>query len=303
MGQCGWGALLAMALLSSCSTWPQALEDRNADAATLEKSMATIHDSTVSILATVNEDLLPYRVIAASRATRFDPKALYVLRPQDIDTWDKLLAAMDLYCSGLSKLASGSTANDFSTAAESLGGKLKDLASAVKTKTNGAELDAATAVTALGNLLIRYKANGDLHQVVSEAKPQFDLVLDKLISALGFAGSPPAPAGYGILATFDDVFGAYNSAASAEYRDDTIAGFAGMTPSVRQSSIEGYLAWKKALADHDSEDARIKALVAALTKAEKAHAALAGADPQTLKTVFAELETEVKAVQQIQQKL
>lgn len=295
--------VLTAVMLAGCTTTRVAFEDRSKDAATLETSMASIHDSTVGVLNTVNTDLMPFRAKAESRGETFDPDKLYVLRPADIAVWDKLLKALDLYCTGLSKLAGNTPATDFTTSAESLASDIQSLGTMEKMTVSSTESNCATAVIALGDLLIRYKANADLHQIVGEATPHFNAVVDGLVAALGFAGTPPKPQGNGILGTYDDTFGAYNIAVDRQFQNGHIAGFADLTPAQREGAIQEYLTWKKAAADHADQDTKIAALASALVKAKEAHAALAGVSPQHLKDAYSQLVTAVKAVQQIHQKL
>lgn len=282
-------------LLGGCATGGI----QNTDA--LQQAMDANHKAAVSVLKRANEEDLPYRIEDGLTRSAFSADDLSLLAPADIDSWDKILGALDSYCGALSCLTSPKASGDFSTACEGLGSKVGALAKAGGIKTGTKVSAAETAVTELGSLLMRYKGDSDARLVAEKADPSFQKVVGSLIEAFGFEGSPPAPSPHGILATYELDFSVGTAMEAKKFKGGEIEGFAAMGDDQKRASIRALLSWLKVKQDHDEFVASVRTLVTALDKARLAHAALASRDAANASAAFAQLQAEMKNVQAIYQ--
>ncbi len=295
--------LLAGLALSGCNSVLQNLPDETKDTACLKQAMDANHKATMAIFREMNDRDLPFRIEDGINATSFSKDQLTTLAPADIAAWDKVLEGLDSYCEALDCLTNGKEVSDFESASEAFGGNMQSLAKAAKMNVGSIPADAATAVTALGSILVQMKANADVHAIAKAADPQFHQVIEDLVISLGFHGDPPVAASDGMLASYEVHYATRNAPLAKEYRNGSIAGFDQMTPDARRESIKGLIAWLSAEQEHDDFVKAIHDLVDALKKAETAHHDLAGGTKETTAAAFAQLQVEVKDVQAIYQKL
>ena len=294
--------LLTALLLCGCNTLRQDLPDESKDTACLKQAMDANHKATMALFKEMNERELPFRIEDGVSSSSFSKDQLTTLAPADIAAWDKVLEGLDSYCDALDCLTNGKEVSDFESASESFGGNMQSLAKAAKMNVGSYPADAATAVTALGGILIEMKANADVHAIAGKADPQFHQVIEDLITALGYHGDPPVPGSDGMLATYEVHYSTQNAPLAKEYRDGAIAGFDQMTPEKRREAIKGLIAWLSAEQEHDDFVKAVHDLVDALKKVETAHHDLASAPKETTAAAFAQLQAEVKDVQAIYEK-
>jgi len=272
-------------------------------ATSLQQAMAGNHKAAIGILKQANEEMLPYRIDQGVAGTSFSKDNLSLLSPSDVAAWDKILGGIDAYCAALADLASGKGSAEFTTASESFGLKIQSLVKTVKGSNSPAVVDAGTAVTELGSVLIKYKASREIQAIAKAADPDFQAAIGGLISALGFAGHPPVPAPHGLLATYEVGFQTVNAEKSAKrFKGDAITGFDGMTPAERRAAIKDFIAWIGAEQDHADFVESLSALATALDKAAAAHAALAQGSKEAMDAAFADLRAEIQNTVQIYKK-
>lgn len=289
--------LLAIALLAGCAT------GGNDHVASLQKAMDANHKAAVGILKRANDEMLPYRIEQGVLGTSFSKGDLSLLAPSDIAAWDKILSGLDTYCTALAELTSGKEAADYVSASESFGLKVQSLVKTVKGSTGAGIVDAGTAVTELGSILVTYKAERDAHAVAKAADPSFQAVVRGLVGALGVAGEPPRPVAHGLLASYETGYQTSNAEKSLRrFKGDAIAGFDAMAPAERREAIKDFVAWLRVEQDHEDFVESVTALAEALNKAAAAHAALARGDPATVAAAFAALRAEIQNTVQIYQK-
>jgi hypothetical protein len=294
--------LVAGLLFAGCNTILQDLPDESKDTACLKQAMDANHKATMALFKEMNERELPFRIEDGVNATSFSMDQLTTLAPADIAAWDKVLEGLDSYCDALDCLTNGRVVSDIESASESFGGNMQSLAKAAKMNAGSYPADAATAVTALGGILIQMKANADIHAIAKAADPQFHQVIEDLVTALGFQGDPPVPAADGMLASYEAHFATHNAPLAKEYKNGSIAGFDKKSPDERRESIEGLIAWLGAEQEHDDFVKAVHDLVLALRRAETAHHDLAVGTKETTAAAFAQLQAEVKDVQAIYEK-
>jgi hypothetical protein len=291
--------LITGLLICGCNTLREDLPDESKDTACLKQAMDANHKATVAIFKETNERELPFRIEDGVNATSFSKDQLTTLAPADIAAWDKVLEGLDSYCEALDCLTNGKEVSDFESASESFGGNMQSLAKAAKMKGGSYVSGAATAVTALGSILIEMKANSDVHAIAKAADPQFHQVIEDLVTALGYKGDPPEAASDGLLATYEIHYATQNAPLAKEYKSGSIAGFDQMTPEKRREAIKGLIAWLGAEQEHDDFVKAVHDLVDALRKVETAHHDLGSAPKETTAAAFAQLQAEVKDVQAI----
>jgi hypothetical protein len=285
-------------LLGGCATIG---EIGSGNATTLQQAMAANHKTAISLLTQANVEALPYRIEAEAGADTFSKSGLNLLAPEDIAAWDKILSGLDSYCTALAQLTTGAQSTDYQTAAESLGSGIQSVAKAVSfSDPHGPEIE--TAVTELGTVLIRYKAESDAQKVAKAADPAFQTVVGDLLGVFGFEGHPPAASAHGLLATYEVEFEVGNAANAKAFKDGTIAGFSAMSPADKKANIQAFVAWQAAQQDHDAFVAAMKTLGTALAKAAAAHAAFAQGSKETAAEAFTQLKTEIQNVKAIEQK-
>ena len=288
---------LAVALLAGCTT----VETNQA--ASLQQAMEADHKAAIGVLKRANDEMLPYRIEQGILGTSFSKSDLALLAPSDVAAWDKVLCGLDTYCAALAELTSGKSAAEFTSASESFGLKVQSLVKTVKGSTGAGIVDAGTAVTALGSILVRYKADHDAQAIAKAADPSFQAVVGGLLGALGFSGNPPQPMTHGLLATYETGYQTSNAEKSLRrFKGDAIAGFDAMSPAERKAAIKDFIAWLGAEQDHEDFVESATALAGALDKAAAAHAALARGDAATIAAAFAELRAEIQNTIQIYQK-
>src|SRR5208283_1777744 len=134
-------------------------------ATSLQQAMAGNHKAAIGILKQANEEMLPYRIDQGVAGTSFSKDNLSLLSPSDVAAWDKILGGIDAYCAALADLASGKGSAEFTTASESFGLKIQSLVKTVKGSNSPAVVDAGTAVTELGSVLIKYKASREIQAI------------------------------------------------------------------------------------------------------------------------------------------
>ncbi len=292
--------LLGALALSGCAT----IGTSN-HAASLQSAMEANHQATLAVLQAFNDQTLPFQVQLSLRRDTFAKTDLYLIAPEDIDAWDKVLCGLDAYCTALANLTSGQSSTDLVAATESLAGDVKSLGTAVKSDTSTYATDAGTAVAALGSLLLQYKADTEARHIAQAADPSFQLIIKDLIGALGFEGDPPKPATHGALATYGDIYQVATEEKRAKtFKGDTITGFGAMTdPKQKLAAIQSFKEWLSTEQEHDRFVASVADLAEALHKTALAHAALANGSPEDLAKQFAELKAEVKNVTAIYKKL
>jgi len=276
--------------------------EETSHAADLEKAMATNHAATLVVLNRMNAEMLPYDIERAARPsqTSFGKKDLTFLAPSDIAAWDKILGGLDNYCAAMTALTSGKEATDAAGACEALGKNMKSLAAVAKMTPNSAEDAAAVGLAALGDLLVREKANADARDIAAKADTNFQSVIADLVSALGFSGRPPAQTAHGLAATYEASYeSAHLQSRLKDFPGDTISGFEAMGPNERREKIKEFVAWLGTEQEHDDFVGALKSLAAALDKAALAHAALAGGSKESVSAAFADLQAEVKNVKAI----
>jgi hypothetical protein len=290
--------LCVSGFLGGCAS----VTEETSHAADLEKAMAANHVATLGVLNRMNAEMLPYDIERASRPsqTSFGKKDLTFLAPSDIAAWDKILGGLDNYCAALSELTSGKEATDTAGACEALGKNMKSLAAAAKVTPNSAEGAAAVGLAALGDLLVRERANADARAVAAKADPKFQEIVGDLVSALGFSGRPPVETSHGLAATYEVSFeSAHLKSRLKDFPGDTISGFDAMGADERRAKIKEFVAWLGTEQEHDDFLGALKALAAALDKAAVAHAALAGGSKENVSAAFADLQAEMKNIKAI----
>ena len=272
-------------------------------AACLQEAMAGDHKAAISILKRANEEMLPYRIDQGVAGTSFSKDNLSLLSPADVAAWDKILGGLDAYCAALADLASGRSSAEFTAASESFGLNIQSLVKTVKGSGAPSIVEAGTAVTELGGILIKYKASREIQAIAKAADPNVQAAIGGLIGALGFAGHPPERVSHGLLATYEISFATFNAEKSLKrFKGDAIAGFDGMAPTERRAAIREFIVWLNAEQDHEDFVVSMTALAAALDKAAAAHAALAQGSKVAIGTAFAELRAEIQNTVQIYQK-
>jgi hypothetical protein len=272
-------------------------------AACLQEAMAGDHKAAISILKRANEEMLPYRIDQGVAGTSFSKDNLSLLSPADVAAWDKILGGLDAYCAALADLASGRSSAEFTAASESFGLNIQSLVKTVKGSGTPLIVEAGTAVTELGSILIKYKASREIQAIAKAADPNVQAAIGGLIGALGFAGHPPVRVSHGLLATYETSFATFNAEKSLKrFTGDAIAGFDGMAPAERRAAIKDFIVWLNAEQDHEDFVVSTTALAAALDKAAAAHAALAQGSKVAVGTAFAELRAEIQNTVQIYQK-
>jgi hypothetical protein len=287
----------AVVLLAGCAT------GGTNHAASLQKAMDANHRAAIGILQKANDEMLPYRIEQGVLGASFSKSDLSLLAPSDIAAWDKILCGLDTYCAALAELTSGKEAADYAGASESFGLKVKSLVKTVEGSTGAGIVDAGTAVTELGSILVTYKGERDVQAVAKAADRSFQTVVCGLVGALGFAGEPPRPVAHGLLASYEAGYQTINAEKSLRrFKGDAIAGFAAMAPAERRESIKNFVAWLRVEQDHEDFVESVAALAGALNKAAAAHAALARGDPATIGAAFAALRAEIQNTVQIYQK-
>jgi hypothetical protein len=266
--------------------------------------MSAEHKSTISLLHRVNEEMLPFRIEQGIAAPSFSKADLSLIEPSDIAAWDVILTGLDDYCEALDELCSGKSSASLTAASESLGLKIQSLMRSAKWSGASSVGSARTAVSELGGILVKYKASRETARIAKAADPSFQAVIRNLVNALGFAGSPPAPATHGLLSTCEANFQAMNAEKSGRrFKGDAIVGFAAMTPAERRVAIKEFIAWLGAKQDHDALVESITALAFSLDKTAAAHAALAGESQGPIDGALAELRSNVRTTIRLCQNL
>lgn len=295
--------LLQAAWVMAAVGWAGCTALETNQAACLQEAMDGNHRAAIGILKRANQEMRPYRIDQGVAGSSFSKADLSLLSPADVAAWDRILGGLDAYCAALAGLTDGKSAADFTTASESFGLKIQSLANSVKGSSAPAIVDAGTAVTELGRVLIRYKAGREAQGVARAADPSFQSVVGGLLQALGYAGHPPAPAAHGLLGAYEVSFQTVNAEKSLKrFKGDAIAGFDAMTPAERRAAIKDFIAWLDAEQEHEDFVGSVSALAAALDKAAAAHAALARGSKEAIGAAFAELRAEIQSTVQIYQK-
>ena len=272
----------------------------------LQTAMAADHQATLAVLQAVNTDAAPYLVqlgLAPSKQT-FTEADLYLVDPKDIAAWDQILGGLDAYCAALTALASGKSSSDFVAATEGLAGSVQALGKSVKSDTQPYTAVGGTALAGIGSLLIQHQADAGLQRIARAADPDFQRIVQTLVAALGFEGSPPGqPAAHGLCAAYSRVFDTATAASRKEFKNGEIAGFAGMTAAQRADAIHALAAWLAAGQAHARVVASLTDLAVALDKAGRAHAALATGSDADVAREFAALKAQVATIVTIYQTL
>jgi hypothetical protein len=299
-----WRRLAAGCLLAACGSlqWGCTTANVGADAADLEKVMEANHRAAIAILANVNERSRPFLIQQETREKAFSQDRLFLVSPDDIAAWDKILTGLDNYCAALSNFTSGKYPDNFTAATEALALNMQALAQTANFTAGSSAAACQTAVTELGTILLKHQVNGTAVEIAKDAEPHFQSVVRGLIDALGFVGSPPSPADHGMLASYEAGFEVFTAEQTKQFREGKIPEYDTMTPAGRKAAISDFVAWQKLMRENQELVESLKTLAASLDRAASAHTQLATGSEASAAQAMAALKADVQNASAIYQK-